>query len=294
MNSPHCNTSVWQPDQGITLVSESEWTSLALDMGIPEAVIERSRERDRRARLVLCETALLVTLRVWNGVTGESGDDLEDVTREWDIFVGANLVLIRSDTELPSLPAGTHTPSQVLYALLDESIDGCYPAMDAMDAEIDALEIAVYSPETLAEIGPALILKKKLLLLRQTVTPLRDVLNQLLRLQHAALDPLLMPYLQDIFDRSLRLTEQIDLHREILSGVLEAIMAQTSNRLNQQMKRLTAIAAIALPITAITGFFGMNIGHLEQAPSWSLWAAVGFLATASSLVFVYFRRRDYW
>ena len=294
MNSPHCNTSIWRPDQGITPVSESEWTSYALEISIPEAVIQRSRERDRRARLVLCETALLVTLRVWNGVTGQSGDDLEDVTREWDIFVGSNLVLIRSDTELPPLPAGTHTPSQVLYALLDESIDGCYPAMDAMDAEIDALEIAVYSPETLAEIGPALILKKKLLLLRQTVTPLRDVLNQLLRLQHAALDLSLTPYLQDIFDRSLRLTEQIDLHREILSGVLEAIMAQTSNRLNQQMKRLTAIAAIALPITAITGFFGMNIGHLDQAPSWSLWAAVGFMATASSLVFVYFRRRDYW
>ena len=294
MDSPHCNTYIWRPSDGIIPITETEWIALAQGAQIPEATIQRSRERDQRARLVICETALLVTLRIWSGHTGKVADDLEDVTREWDMFLGDDFVLIHSDTQLPDLPTSIKTPSQVLYTLLDESIDGCYPAMDAMDAQIDALEIAVYSPGGILEIGPALQLKKQLLLLRQTVTPLRDVLNQLLRLQHTVLDSSVTPYLQDIFDRSLRLTEQIDLHRDILSGVLEAIMAQTSNRLNQQMKRLTAIAAVALPITAITGFFGMNIGHLEQAPPWSLWVAVGVMAVGSSTAFAYFRRRGYW
>jgi magnesium transporter len=99
------------------------------------------------------------------------------------------------------------------------------------------------------------------------VTPLRDLLSQLLRLDREALDSEALPYLQGLFDRTLRLTEQIDLHREILSGVMEATMAQTSNRLNEQMKRLTGIAAIALPVTAITGFFGMNIGHPGRSGS---------------------------
>lgn len=294
MNSPHCNTSLWRPQEGLTSVSEEEWTALAHQAGIPEATIERSRERDQRARLVLCDTALLVTLRIWSGLTGSTADDLEDVTREWDLFIGNDFVLIRSDTPLPALPTNTQTPGQVLYVLLDESIDSGYPAMDTMDAEIDALELAVYTPQSNIELPSALRLKKQLLLLRQTVTPLRDVINQLLRVQHNALDPALAPYLQDVFDRSLRLTEQIDLHREILSGVLEAIMAQTSNRLNQQMKRLTAIAAVAVPITAITGFFGMNIGHFEQAPSWSLWGAVSAMTIASGAALIYFRKRGYW
>jgi Mg2+ and Co2+ transporter CorA len=47
------------------------------------------------------------------------------------------------------------------------------------------------------------------------------------------------------------------------------------------MKRLTGIAAIALPVTAVTGFFGMNIGHFERAPSWALWAAIGAMGTTS-------------
>ena len=222
MNSPHCSTSLWRPQEGITIVSEDEWTALARQADIPESVIERSRERDRRARLVFCDAALLVTLRVWSGLTGSTADDLEDVTREWDIFLGSDFALIRSDTALPPLPPSTLTPSQLLYALLDESIDSCYPAMDVMDAEIDALELAVYTPESNIELPSALRLKKQLLLLRQTITPLRDVINQLLRAQHTAIDPSLMPSLQDIFDRSLRLTEQIDLHREILSGVFEA------------------------------------------------------------------------
>lgn len=294
MNSPHCSTSLWRPQEGITIVSEDEWTALARQADIPESVIERSRERDRRARLVFCDAALLVTLRVWSGLTGSTADDLEDVTREWDIFLGSDFALIRSDTALPPLPPSTLTPSQLLYALLDESIDSCYPAMDVMDAEIDALELAVYTPESNIELPSALRLKKQLLLLRQTITPLRDVINQLLRAQHTAIDPSLMPSLQDIFDRSLRLTEQIDLHREILSGVLEAIMAQTSNRLNQQMKRLTAIAAVAVPITAITGFFGMNIGHFETAPSWSLWGAIGAMTLASGAALIYFRKKGYW
>ena len=273
MDSPHCSTYIWRSSDGMTPLTETEWNALAQEAQIPEATIQRSRERDQRARLVICETALLVTLRIWSGHTGKVADDLEDVTREWDMFLGNDFVLIRSDTQLP---ISIKTPSQVLYALLDESIDGCYPAMDAMDAQIDALEIAVYSPEGMLEIGPALQLKKQLLLLQNT-----------------ALDSSVTPYLQDIFDRSLRLTEQIDLHRDILSGVLEAIMAQTSNRLNQQMKRLTAIAAVALPITAITGFFGMNIGHLERAPSWSLWVAVGVMAVGSTTAFAYFRRRGH-
>ncbi len=256
MNSSHCSTYLWDATQGITPLPEADWITYAQQAGIPEATIQRSRERDQRARLVICDAALLVTLRIWSGLTGEAADDLEDVTREWDIFLGTDFVLIRSDTELPDLTSSSKNPGQLLYALLDESIDGCYPAMDAMDGQIDALEIAAYSPEAFVEIGPALQLKKQLLLLRQTVTPLRDVLNQLLRLQHAALDPGLTPYLHDIFDRSLRLTEQIDLHRDILSGVLEAIMAQTSNRLNQQMKRLTAIAAVALPIRQLPVFSG--------------------------------------
>jgi Mg2+ and Co2+ transporter CorA len=294
MNSPHCNTSIWRPSAGITPVTEEEWIALAQKAAIPEAIIQRSREREQRARLMVCDVALLVTLRIWSGPTGSSGDDLDDVTSEWDLFVGSDFVLIRSDSPLPTLPAGTKTPSQVLYVLLDESIDSCYPAMDHMDSEIDSLEQEAYVPLGSIELAPALRLKKQLLLLRQTITPLRDVINQLLRLQHAVLDPALHPFLQDIFDRSLRLTEQIDLHRDILSGVLEAIMAQTSNRLNQQMKRLTAIAAVAVPITAITGFFGMNIGHFEKAPSWSLWVAITTMALASSTVLFYFRKKGYW
>ena len=101
MNSPHCNTSIWRPQEDITSVSEEEWTALARQANIPEAVIERSRERDQRARLVFCDPSLLVTLRVWSGLTGSTADDLEDVTREWDIFLGSDFVLIRSDTTLP-------------------------------------------------------------------------------------------------------------------------------------------------------------------------------------------------
>ena len=273
-----------------------DWQWLSQTFSLPESAVEHAQRSSHRASLALHPDLLALTVRSWRGTAPSQIDDLADVTYEVDLFLGKRF-LIEIWPELPTerpAPRSARSAAMLLQNFLDTLIDACYPAMDALDAEIDRLETAVYTGNLPSDLGEALELKKRLLLLRQTVAPLRDLLGQLLRLDIAPLDREALPLLQNIYDRALRLTEQIDLHREILSGVMEATMAQTSNRLNEQMKRLTAIAAMALPITAITGFFGMNIGHLERAPSWALWAAAFGMGGASFTVWQWFRKKGYW
>ena len=273
-----------------------DWRWLAEAFALPASAVEQAQRSSHRASLAVYPELLALTVRSWRNAAPRQIDDLADVTSEVDLFLGRRFLLeIWPDTpaERPA-PRAADSAAMLLQHFLESLLDSCYPAMDALDVEIDALETAVYTGSLPTNIGEALERKKRLLLLRQTVAPVRDLIGQLLRLDIAPLDPEAIPFLQNIYDRALRLTEQIDLHREILSGVMEATMAQTSNRLNEQMKRLTAIAAMALPITAITGFFGMNIGHLERAPSWALWAAITGMASASLTALLWFRRKGYW
>lgn len=280
---------------------EAEWRWLSGHFALHPLAVEEAQRRGLRARLFRFEDALVVTVRAWRSGAFSVPDptaDVEDATCEIDLFLREGLALTVRDpaSDAADWCAAMRQPGVgfFLHAVLDAVIDNFYPVMDDLDAQIDVIETAVFAQGNHADITPALRLKKRLLLLRQTVAPLRDLLNQLLRLDTPLLEPAVEPYLQDVYDRALRLTEQVDLHRDILTGVMEATMAQISNRLNQQMKRLTALAAIVLPITAITSFFGMNIGHFEKAPSWAIYAASGGMALASLGAWMVFKRRGYW
>jgi Mg2+ and Co2+ transporter CorA len=212
---------------------DADWRWLGKTFALPTPALDNARLSLNRAHLGRHRSCLALTLRAWHGPTGKAVDDLEDVTLEVDLFVGKNFLLEiwPTPTDEIALPrSGISSPAMLLQTFLDALIEQCYAPMDALDSEVDQLETAVYAGELPPDLGIALALKKRLLLLRQTVTPLRDLLSQLLRLDRDVLDAEALPYLQGLFDRTLRLTEQIDLHREILSGVMEATMAQTSNR----------------------------------------------------------------
>jgi magnesium transporter len=91
------------------------------------------------------------------------------------------------------------------------------------------------------------------------------VLNALLRTDDAALlPPPLRVYYQDVYDHALRLVEQVDLHRDLLSGAMDALMAQTSNRLNQVMKTMTALSTILMSVSLVAGVYGMNFRNMPE------------------------------
>lgn len=276
--------------------TEDDWTILTEQFDFHPLALEDARKQDQRPKVDVYADYLFFSMRCWRS----DGDG----TAELDLFLGHNfLVTIHDEGNLPVAETRLrlarnptqpdHRPAYLLYLLLDAVVDEYFPAMDALDAKLDLIEEQVYDPRaTTTDLAPALKLKKQLLLLRQAVSPLRDVLNHILRIDDTTLFPSeLRVFYQDVYDHTLRLVEQVDLHRDILGGVIDATMAQTSNRLNQVMKTMTGISTLLMTVTLIAGIYGMNFANMPELKwQFGYFYALGSMVVVGLIVGLYFKK----
>jgi magnesium transporter len=192
--------------------------------------------------------------------------------------------------------AVARTPGTLLYAILDAVVDGYFPLLDRLTDKIEDLEGEILAGRrATGTLGTILALKRHLLELRRTISPLRDVANALLRRDLPLVDDLSAPYFQDLYDHLIRVLDQLDLQRDLLASALEANLSVTSNNLNAIMKRLTAFTVILMVPTLIAGIYGMNF-HAMPELSWPLGypLALGLMLITMVGAAVFFRRRDWF
>lgn len=150
------------------------------------------------------------------------------------------------------------------YSLLDSAIDAYFPLMEALGERTEALqEEALLTPDsqTAAKINQ---LRRDLLELRRAVWPLRDELSSLLRSQRFVGGET-ATYLRDVHDHTIVLIDLLESLREVSSGLMDLYLSSVSNRMNEVMKVLTIISTIFIPLTFITGLYGMNFNY-ERSP----------------------------
>lgn len=156
------------------------------------------------------------------------------------------------------------TPAHLLHLLLDAIVDEYFPVGDALEEKSDELEDAIFNGNGRVQIADILRVKRRLLVLRQHITPLRDVLNALLRRDVELIPEEVVPYLQDVYDHTLRIAEFVDVNRDIVAGVLDAHLSVVSNRLNEVMRILTVISTILMSAALIAGIYGMNFAYMPE------------------------------
>ena len=142
--------------------------------------------------------------------------------------------------------------------------------------------------------------RRELLTLRRVIGPQREVLAQLTRGEVPFIRESTRIYLRDVLDHAIRSVEMIELYRDLVVGARDIYMSSISNNLNQIMKTLTIITVIALPMTVVTSFFGMNF-NTETIPIWHwiLNTPSGFLVATFVIVgmiagLLYLFRRLKW
>ncbi len=174
-----------------------------------------------------------------------------------------------------------HTSQLILYGLLDMVVDGYFPVIDDLQDKVEELEESIYAGKTL-DIKDALAIKRQLLNLRRRLTPQRDILNGLLRRDLGLIGRDVVPYFQDVYDHSLRVIENLDLSRDILTTIMDAQLSVASNRLNEVMRTMTVIATILMSMALIAGIYGMNFHEMPEldwkygyAFAWFLMILVG-------------------
>jgi magnesium transporter len=183
----------------------------------------------------------------------------------------------------------------LLWALFDVIVDRYFEVVDTIDERLDEIEEAVFRdppppgiPQTTFEV------RRDLTTIRRAAAPMREVVNAIIRKEIDFVDDPAIVYFHDIYDRVLRVGDLIESQRDLLTGLLEANLAVTSNQLNQVMKKMTSWGAILIVATLIAGIYGMNFRHMPEL-EWEFGypLALGFMVLATFVLWRWFKRKGW-
>lgn len=181
-----------------------------------------------------------------------------------------------------------------MHNIIDQSVDAYFPLVEQLNELVDGLEERLFErfDETLIhEIFKA---KRASFSMRRHVGPLREVLNILTNRPCTYIRPETQLYYRDIYDHTIRIVESMDTVRDLLAGVLETYLSQTSNRMNKVMKQLSIVATIALPLIVIGGIYGMNFTQMPLTHNpFGFYFALGTMAVVSG-VLLWWLHRNRW
>jgi magnesium transporter len=188
-----------------------------------------------------------------------------------------------------------HGVAYLLWGLLDTVVDRQYVTADALDDQIDGLEEGMFDPkpQTMDVQRRSFTLRRSLVELRRVVTPMREVLNTLLRRDDSHATGEMGPYFQDVYDHVLRVTEQTDSLRDLVSTILDTNLSIQSNRMNLVMKKVTSWAAIIAVPTAVTGYFGQNVKFAWYGSGLGWAVSSVAIVVIGVLLYLSFRKRDW-
>lgn len=181
------------------------------------------------------------------------------------------------------------------YRILDAIVDSYFIQVERLEDKLEDLEHAVLSsptPETLHQIHAT---KRNVITLRKALWPLREVVGALERRETCLIQNGTIVFLRDVYDHTVQLIDTVESLRDVVSGILDIYLSNLSNRLNEVMKVLTIIATIFMPLSFLTGVYGMNFEHFPEIrqPFWYPWIFWGLCLSSVSLMLSYFRRKHW-
>ena len=186
----------------------------------------------------------------------------------------------------------------LFYALIDLVIDEGFPALDVLSTRLEALEERIVADPDASQLNDIHRVKRTLIVLRKSLWPQREVVNALLREEHALIDAATRPYFRDCYDHAIQVIDLIESYREMASSLQDLYMSGISNRMNEVMKVLTVMASIFIPLSFLAGLYGMNFDR--EASPWNMPELgayygypifVGVLIAIGVSMLVAFRRR---
>ena len=180
------------------------------------------------------------------------------------------------------------------YALIDAIVDNYFVILEKIGERIEDLEEILVSdpkPQTLHQIHK---LKREMIFLRKSVWPLREVISGLERSETGLINKSTKIYLRDVYDHTIQVIDTVETFRDMISGMLDTYLSSVSNRMNEVMKVLTVIATIFIPLTFITGLYGMNFRYMPELEWTWAYPAVWFVMIIVAVSMLAYFRRKAW
>lgn len=202
--------------------------------------------------------------------------------------------VIRERLQKPSSRMRLRASDYLAYAILDVIVDSYFIILEKMDLSLELLEEELLknsSPATMQKIQNN---KRELALLRKTIWPIRELLNQFKRSESSIITDATRVYAHDVYDHAIQAIETVESFRDLTSGMLDIYLSSINQRTNEIMKVLTIMATIFVPLTFVTSLYGMNFEHMPELQSeWGYPFVLGIMALMT-LGMLYFFRKKQW
>jgi magnesium transporter len=230
-------------------------------------------------------------------------------TIELDIFFGINYLVTYHAMPIIALEQvwdhylrggypNNQTPGRMLYNILDVIAMDYTKLTGVLDDDIEDLQQKVINEEHIQDLMETILATRNMLSkLRRIIAPQAELLNRMARGGHSLLPQADLFFYRDVYDHFARLNQEVENLRDMSSVALEVYLSVINNRMNNIMKTLTVITTLFMPLSFLTGFFGMNFFQPIFSNNWT--SIPSFLITLAILVsmpgamFLWMRRRTW-
>lgn len=180
------------------------------------------------------------------------------------------------------------------YALIDAIVDQYFIILEAMDEKLEDLEKRLTIQTGSTVMHRIHHLKKEIILLRRSVWPTREVINNFQKIDSPLISQTTMPYMQDVYDHTIQAIDTIESFRDLSSGMLDIYLSNMSQRLNEIMKVLTVVSTIFVPLTFVASIYGMNFDYMPELRwKWGYAFTMGIMAVVAFGMLLFFRRKKW-
>src|SRR5215204_1799922 len=268
--------------------------------------LEDVLSRNQRPKIDVYDDYLFIVLHlpVFDPQAGRLG------TGEPDVFVGPDYVVT-----IPNLPLQpveylfercrakeelreqlfSRGSGYLLYRLVDDSFDYCFPMLRKIGNKLDALEDDIFEERAEEVVRDISNVKQEIINFRKVIRPQRPVLRDLekVKQRYLATDLDLEIYFDDIVDAHERIWDMLENYKEVVEALEDTNESVISHRVNDILRVLTSISVIVLPLTFIASLWGMNVGVPGEGDQTGFWIITGAMITMLVGMVVFFRRRGW-
>ena len=285
---------------GLYRPTEEEFSSVAGEFGLHELAVEDATEAHQRPKLERYGETLFVVLKPARYLDEEERVEFGEV----HVFVGEDFVVTVRHGEAPDLGGVRQRleadpellrrgPETILHAIMDRVVDDYAPVVDGLGNDIQEIEAEVFggSPNVSRRIYE---LSREVIEFQRATEPLDGMLGDLIREETIEVDPEVRRYLRDVRDHVLQVTERLAGFRELLQNILSVNLTLASLAQNEEVKKISAWAAILFAPTLIGTVYGMNFRYMPEL-NWFFGYpfALLLMVLVSLTLYLVFKRRGW-
>jgi len=270
--------------------------------GVHPLILEDILNTEKRPKMEDFETYIYVTLKILKQINNND----KILSEQISLIIGTNFVisLLESKDDIfdpikERIRNGKgHIrkmgPDYLAYSIIDAIVDNYFVIMEKFGEKIEVMTEGLVKNPTPGTLKSLHDTQRELMLLRKSVWPLREVVNNMLRGESTLIDDSTLIYLRDVYDHTIEIIDVIEGLRDMVSRMFDIYLSSTSNKLNEIMKVLTIIATIFIPLTFIVGVYGMNFEYMPELKwRWSYPFIWVIIISVSILMLNYFRKNKW-